>query len=97
MLPIVLQGFNGLRVTLGACAVLGVALAIWQYAIKEWSWRFGAVVSLAAIADGGFVAMFYASSKVEQTVRDALCLFVLGIIWWALPAISAYEQRYQRK
>jgi len=89
-LPMVLvPGLGGVRTTQVACGVMGLALAVWQWLRREWSFAFCAGLvawSLASIALAYIVAI---RDPNAQAAKDVLIVFVVGFVCFGLAPTSS--------
>ena len=91
LMPMVIHpGAAGMRITLIACGICAIGLAIAQSAItREWTWLFSGAIILGAL----FVFATAYFLTIDDTLKRVGILIFLGIMWYGLPKIADYESR----
>lgn len=94
LVPMVIHpGAAGMRITLIACGLCAIGLALAQSTItREWTWVFsGTIVAGALIV---FATAYVLT--ISDTLKQIGILFILGIMWYGLPKISEHERKRRR-
>ena len=87
------SGAAGMRITLIACGICAIGLAVAQATItREWMCLFSGTIIVGALIVFG-TAYFL---TVNDTLKQVGIILILGIMWYGLPKIAEYESRRPR-